>query len=88
MCLLSDNVIPGKHGKVFGTNAENREDLIKIQSSISQVKGIKDIIMDDAKFPRELTVDTNAIVSVEDIEKTAIEAGFNVNPKTYLSYKI
>jgi len=27
MSLLSENIIPGNHGKVFGTNAKDQKDL-------------------------------------------------------------
>jgi hypothetical protein len=82
MSLLSDNVIPGNHGKIFATNAKSHQDLIKIKDSISHIKEIKDIIIDEDKFPRELTIHTNSIVSVKDIEYAVKEVGFHAIPKS------
>ena len=33
MSLLSENVIPGNHGKIFGTNAKTHQELVKIKES-------------------------------------------------------
>jgi hypothetical protein len=82
MSLLSENVIPGNHGKIFGTNAESHQDLLKIKDSISHIKGIKDIIIGEDKFPREFTIHTNAIVSVKEIEDAVIKVGFHAIPKS------
>ena len=82
MSLLSENVIPGNHGKIFGTNAKTHQELVKIKESISHIEGIKDIIIEEDKFPREFTIHTSAIVSVKEIEDAAIQAGFHVIPKS------
>ena len=41
MSFINENVIPGKHGKIFETNAKNHEYVQKIQSSILALKGVK-----------------------------------------------
>ena len=34
MNLLKDNIIPGNHVKIFGTNAVQKEDLLKIKIAL------------------------------------------------------
>jgi hypothetical protein len=82
MSLESDNVIPGNHGKIFGTDAKNHQDLIKIKNAVSHIEGIKDIIIDEEKFPRCFTIHTNAIVSVKEIQDAVIRVGFHAIPKS------
>ena len=81
MSLLSENVIPGNHGKVFGTNATDHESLEKIKAAVEVIDGIKDVIIKEDAFPRELTVHTTQIVSVKDIEDAVIKVGFHAIPK-------
>lgn len=82
MSLLSENVIPGNHGKTFGTNAMSHQDLVKIKESISHIDGIKDIIIEEDKFPRDFIIHTNAIVSVKEIQDAVIKVGFHAIPKS------
>jgi len=81
MSLLSDNVIPGNHGKVFGTNAKDPQALAKIKSALELLDGIKDVLINEEAFPRELTVHTNKIVSVKDIEDIVKGTGYHAIPK-------
>ena len=43
MSLLSENVIPGNHGKVFGTNAKEPQTLEKIKSTLELIDGVKEV---------------------------------------------
>ena len=45
MSLLSENVIPGNHGKVFGTNAKDPQTLEKIKSPLELIDGVNDVII-------------------------------------------
>jgi len=85
MSYISDNVIPGNHGKVFGTNATSHDDLITIQTAVQKVKGIKDVIIKEDVFPRELTIHTVDVVSVKEIEDAVIAVGFHAIPKSTFS---
>jgi hypothetical protein len=82
MSLLSENVIPGNHGKTFATNAKTHKDLLKIKDAILHIKGIKDILIDEDKFPREFVIHTNTFVSIKEIEDTVIKVGFHAIPKS------
>ena len=45
MSLLSENVIPGNLGKVFGTNAKESQTLEKIKSPLELIDGVKEVII-------------------------------------------
>lgn len=81
MSLLTENIIPGDHGKVFGTNAIHESDLEKIKNKICSLKGIKNVIINTQVFPREFTIHTTSLVRVEDVEQKVISAGFHAIPK-------
>lgn len=82
MSIVSENVIPGGYGKVFGTNATTKTDLDKIAKAIRKINGVKDVIVDYDIFPREFTIHSNAMVKVEDIQNAAIQEGFHLIPKS------
>ncbi len=82
MSLLSENVIPGNHGKIFETNATEQLHLEKIKKVISEVVGVKNVTINIEIFPREITVYTSSLVSVEHIESVVVDSGFHVIPKS------
>lgn len=81
MSLISDNVIPGNHGKIFGTDAKEHKDLLLIKNSILEIDGIKDVLLNEEIYPREFTVLTTKMVKVDDVEKRVIRHGFHAIPK-------
>ncbi len=81
MSLLSENVIPGNHGKVFATNTKNSKDLERIKEALLTLKGIEKVTLNNVVFPPEFTVYTNALVQINDIEKKVNMLGFNAIPK-------
>ena len=85
MTIVSENVIPGNHGKVFGTNAENRTSLNNIKRAILRIEGIRDVIINEKVFPTELTVHTREVVGIKEIQKAAISVGFHLIPKGLFS---
>lgn len=82
MSTVSDNVIPGNHGKTFGTNAENNIDLEIIKDKVLTVEGVKDVVLNTEVFPREFTIHTTDFVKVKDVEEAVISAGFHAIPKS------
>ncbi len=81
MSLFSDNVIPGNHGKIFGTNAIEETDLMDIKKSLLEMDGIKNVVVNTTIFPREFTVYTTKIMSVSAIEKKVKSIGFHAIPQ-------
>tara|TARA_R110002167_G_scaffold13222_6_gene55591 strand:+ start:38382 stop:38642 length:261 start_codon:yes stop_codon:yes gene_type:complete len=81
MSLLSENVIPGNHGKIFSTNAKDSTSLLKIKKVILQLEGVKEVILNEDAFPREFIIHTSKLVSVESIENEVKKLGFHAIPK-------
>jgi len=82
MSLLSENVIPGNHGKIFEVSAIKSIHLEKIKSAMLKVNGVKDVLINKDILPREITVLTSSLVKIEDIEKEVIKVGFHAIPKS------
>lgn len=81
MSYLSEHVIPGNHGKVFGTDAKNQEDLDKIFNVINDIEGVKNVIISPQIFPKEFTVHTLKMVEIKTIENEVRKLGFHAIPK-------
>lgn len=81
MGILSENVIPGNYGKIFGTNATEDNDLMEIKTALLEMDGIKDVLLNKEIFPREFTVHTDKMVAVDDIEDKVKSVGFHAIPK-------
>ncbi|MGJ8743131.1 heavy-metal-associated domain-containing protein [Polaribacter sp.] len=81
MSLLSDNVIPGNHGKVFETNVIESYDLQRIKNKLLLVDGIKDVLINPKEFPKEFTVHTSKLVPIKEIEAVVISLGFHAVEK-------
>lgn len=85
MSLLSDNVIPGNHGQVFGTDAKTEEEMNKIKAAILSIEGTEDVLLNVEEFPREFTVQTSKIVSIASVEKAVNKVGFHAISKSLFS---
>lgn len=81
MSYLSENIIPGNHGKIFGTNAQKQEDLDHIMNAIRSIDGIRDVFMEKQNFPKEFLVHTSKMVEIKVIEQAVNKLGFHVVPK-------
>lgn len=82
MSLISENIIPGEHGKIFETNAKTTTELEKISNAIRTLKGVTDVRITENTFPKEIKIYTSSLVKVEDVERTVINAGFHALPKS------
>ncbi len=82
MSLYSENVIPGNHGKIFETNAETLKDLEEIKEAILEIEGIRDVLLNENIFPKEMTIHTKTLVKISEIEKAVRRIGFHAIPKT------
>lgn len=81
MSFLSKNVIPGYHGKIFGTNAKTDIGLEKIKEAVLSLDGVTDFILNKDIYPIEFTIHTSKIVKVDDVEDKVKEIGFHAIPK-------
>ncbi|WP_026450286.1 heavy-metal-associated domain-containing protein [Aequorivita capsosiphonis] len=82
MNIISENVIPGDHGKIFETNAKDQSELEQIKKAVLRIEGVSDVLLNNEIFPREITVLTSAFVNVTEVEAAVHEEGFHVLPKT------
>lgn len=81
MSLFTDNVIPGNHGKLFGTNAVEEKDLMDIKNGLLEMDGIKNVVLNTSIFPREFTVYSTRIMRVSEIENKVKSIGFHAIPQ-------
>lgn len=81
MSTLSENVIPSDYGKVFETDASGDLEIEVVKNAISVIQGIKDVFVSKEDFPKEITVHTSEVVSIEDIQNQVIAAGYHVVPR-------
>ena len=81
MSFLSDNIIPGEHGKIFGTNAKTEKELLKIENAVLALDGIVDFIVNHDVYPKEFTIHTSKIVKVNDVEDKIKAIGLHAIPK-------
>ncbi|KGL63664.1 hypothetical protein [Polaribacter sp. Hel1_85] len=84
MSFLSDNVIPGNHGKVFETNATFNYDLNLIKTKIASIDGVKRVSINTDVFPKEFKIRTSKLVPDKVIEDAVISLGFHVIAKEML----
>lgn len=80
MSLFSENVVPGKPGKVFSSDAKYDDDIKAIKKLLLDHKGIKEVVIDYDKFPKEFTICTDKIVAVDEIENLVKTIGFHLIP--------
>lgn len=84
MSLLTDNIIPGEHGKVFGTNANHETELTEIKNKLLKADGITQVQINHSVFPKEFTIFTDKLISVEEIENIVKSTGFHAIPKALI----
>ncbi len=84
MSLMSNNVIPGNHGRIFGTNATEDIDLKEIKKAIQLLDGVTDVVVNNHVFPREITIYSNKIIDIHQIENKVKSVGFHAIPKDSL----
>ncbi|MCB9359897.1 MAG: heavy-metal-associated domain-containing protein [Flavobacteriales bacterium] len=82
MSLLSENIVPGCHGKIFGTNAKTEKELEKIKTAVLSIEGIIDMIVNFEVFPVEFTIHTSKIIKIDDVENKVKSVGYHAIPKS------
>ena len=87
MSLLSDPIIPGESGKVFTTNASNKRDLERIKLAVMGVDGVKDVLIVQEVFPKELIIHTHKLVTISDIENAVKPTQFHLIPKGLFTWQ-
>lgn len=80
MSLISDNIIPGPTGRVFGTDAVEKSELDCIKKRILGLDAVKSVRVNMDVFPREFTVYVSKLISVQELEQCVKTTGFHAIP--------
>lgn len=80
MTYVNDNIIPGNHGKKFATDVKSPEDKSRLKSAIMGIDGIVDVFF-EAGYPSELTIHTNKVIRIDEVQEKATELEFHVIAK-------
>ncbi len=85
MSTISENVIPGNHGKIFETDASSPMELQMIKKAIESLQHVKAVELNTDEYPNQFTVYTSDLVSINEIQEKAKEVGYHALPKTLFS---
>lgn len=81
MTFISENVIPGNHGKVFAIDAKRDIDLDKVKSELMKLYAVTDVIINKEIYPVEITVHTDRVLAIKTIQEVMNNIGFHAIPK-------
>ena len=83
MNLFNDNVLPGRRGKVFVTNAKDEKDIDLIMKEVKKLSGVQSVLLNTEKSPVEITVlvDVFTILKLVKVEEAVKSVGFHLIPK-------
>ena len=81
MSLLSENIIPGNHGKIFGTNASKDEEMETMKLQLQKIDGVKNVTLIKGVFPREFIIYTSKLISISTIQDEVKNMGLHAIPK-------
>lgn len=84
MSLLTENIIPGDQGMLFGTNAIEKEDLMYIKERLLKIEGVDKVLVNFEIYPREFTIFTSKLMEVKTIEEVVKLTGFNAIPNNVI----
>ena len=82
MSLVSENLIPGNHGKVFETNAKEPAELDRIKKTILNISGIESVHINSATFPVEVTIHTSKLIAIKTVEAAVNKTGLHIVEKS------
>ena len=80
MTFISENIIPGNHGKTFTTDVDEASEKAQLEAAILKVDGVVKVIFEDT-FPLEFTVHTDRVINVSEIQNAAKEWNYHVIAK-------
>ena len=81
MSLFTENIVPGKTGKVFGTDTRFLDDLLLIKDTLLSIDGIKNVEIHGDIYPKELIIFSDKLISVALVENVIKKIGFHLIPK-------
>lgn len=81
MTVITENVIPGNHGRIFTTNASNDSEMEEIKVVIEKIEGVKDVVLIKEVYPKEFIVHTTKLINNDIIERAVSVLGVKAIPK-------
>ncbi len=81
MSLLTENIIPGNHGKIFGTDAAMDDQMDHMKIRLKKIDGVKNVILIEGVFPKEFIIYTSKLISVSTIQNEVNKMGLHAIPK-------
>ncbi len=81
MSLLTENIIPGNHGKIFGTDASTDDQMDHIKIRLQKIDGVKNVTLIKGVFPREFIIYTSKLMSISDIQDEVNRMHLHAIPK-------
>ena len=81
MSLLTENIIPDNHGKIFGTDVSKDEQMERVKLRLQKIDGVKNVTLIKGIFPKEFIIYTTKLISVSTIQDEVKKMGFHAIPK-------
>jgi len=81
MSLLTENIIPGNHGKIFGTDASKDDEMERIKLRLLKIEGVKNVALIKGVFPKEFIIYTSKLISISSIQDEVKKNGISRNPE-------
>ncbi|MDW5290890.1 heavy-metal-associated domain-containing protein [Formosa sp. PL04] len=81
MNLISENIIPGNHGKIFGTDVLKDEQMERVKVRLQKIDGVKSVTLIKGVFPKEFIVYTSKLISISTIQDEVNNMGLHAIPK-------
>ena len=81
MSLLTENIIPGNHGKIFGTDAETDDQMEHMKLRLQKIDGVKNVTLIRGVFPKEFIIYTSKLINVSTIQDEIKKMGLHAIPK-------
>ena len=81
MSLLTENIIPGNHGKIFGTDASTDEQMEHMKLRLQKIKGVNYVSLIRGVFPKEFIIYTSKLISILTIQNEVNKMNLHAIPK-------
>ena len=81
MSLLTENIIPGNHGKIFGTDAATDAQMDHMKLRLQKIDGVNNVTLISGVFPKEFIIYTSKLISISTIQGEVNKMGLHAIPK-------
>lgn len=81
MSLLTENIIPGNHGKIFGTDASTDDQMEHMKLRLQKIDGVNLVSLIKGVFPKEFIIYTSKLISISTIQDQVNKMGLHAIPK-------